>query len=927
MSGIFWARRTRSWWLLASALVALTGHGAGPADFQRPFMSLEPVRGEVPLLVVLLGPDDPAERPALGRDEIEANVFGPAPSRLPDEIVDSAIAKSDDRVYVWYRDGTVSSGRGEELMVHRTPEPYALPSGRTPADIVGLAIDAAGDRVHAWYRDGTKSIGNSRDLGAHAAPSAYTLPPGQSPESIVGMAMSPDGRVHAWYADGSTSVGSADDLDALAAPTRYTLADDGGPETLAGLGIARDGRVHAWTRAGTVSIGHRLALDASRAPKRYSLRRKTVQSYFEEISGGAFGFTRADVIGWLRASDDPSTPERDESSRDFIHRADEGLKGAWLIREVEKRSAFRFRDYDTRPRDGVVTEQELAVLWIYPGGGGARGRETAPKRVEVPSLSGGVELPYLVRGGESMSWATMAHELAHQTLGLPDLYPVGGTVSAGSSWDLDERRALDGFALPAGLAASDLVALAVAGSNDRVYAWYRDGRVSSGGSRQLDAHRPPKAFTTPPGLVPGDVVAAAIAKSDDRVYVWYGNGTVSSGTSTDLDLHRPPQPFSLPPGKRVSDLLAVAIARATAAGEDERVFAWYADGTVSIGSSRDLDSVRAPYAFSLPPGVVPSDLVDAGIASDDTVYAWYRYRYGGAGPFSLMSDEADGSHLDPWLKMKLGWLRPTVVDGDGWYLLGPAGRQPQALLLHDPRRGDDEYFLVENRWPVGSHEDRSVDAGIAVWHVDEGYARGYVQQGRDAGAWGRNTLTLLHSGGASPSDVPERTLWDGSEAATGYDLTPVSHPARLRWRDGSSAGTALKFIPRSGALAAVYVDVPPLGRAGLAERTMQTACTAPPVVAAGAQADVAVIALDGKGRRLRDASVTLTVGGGHFESSGGRTASGLSDTAGNFAARWQTPDRDALASDLDYRLEVRASRSGYVPTTADCRVRVVLRLP
>jgi hypothetical protein len=896
--------------------------GASLADFAAPFMNVQPMTGEVPLLVVLMGPADPADAPAVAARTIEDMVFGPATSRQPESIVGMAIAKSDDHSYVWFDDGTVSSGTTGKLMAYRPPEAFTLPPGKTPREIVGIGIAGTADRVYTWYSDRTVSVGTTRDLDAHVPPYGYTLPPGKSPANIVAMDIAANDHVYAWYDDGTMSVGTSADLDAYSPTVAYTLPAGVTPGQLSGIGLAMDNRAYAWTRLGTVSAGDPKRLDNFRLPYRYSVRQKTVQSYFEEVSHGAFTYKKAAVIGWLRATDDPRTPNVDESTHDFIYGPAEGRKGEWLIQEVEKRTTFRFADYDTNPRDGKVTHRELAVLWVYPGGSGARGRETDPALVKVPSLSQGVELGYLVRGSETMSWATMAHELAHQTLQLPDLYPADGTVSGGRSWDLDEQRGLYGFGIPGNRTPQQIVALGIAGSNDWVYAWYRDGAVSAGTTDDLSKYRPPEPFSLPPGLSTADIVAGAIAGSNDRVYMWYANATVSSGNSTDLDLYRPAEPFSLPPGKRIQDIVGIAIA-----GTDDRVFAWYSDGTVSIGITRDLDQHRPPYPFAMPPGVSRQDIIDMAIAKDDTVYAWYRHRYAGAGPFSLMGDEADGSHLDPWSKMKLGWLKPEIISTDRWYLLPPVESHNHAVILYDPAHGTREYYIVENRWPVGSHEDNMADAGLVIWHIDEAYTQFYIDRNRKTGAWGRNTVKLVYAGGAPPAGALADALWDGSAAANGYSATPTSHPGRLRWTDDSSSNIGVWFIPEAGPEAQVYFDLPPLARSGLPHTAIQAACTATSVVLAGQHGQVRVFALSGDGRRLSGATVDLSAGGGWFEGSTAATVTGTTNSAGVFKTVWHTPERSAFTTDIQYLFSAVVSKTGYSAGGGKCLTNVMVKPP
>lgn len=200
----------------------------------------------------------------------------------------------------------------------------------------------------------------------------------------------------------------------------------------------------------------------------------------------------------------------------------------------------------------------------------------------------------------------------------------GGTVSVGVSSQLECHRRQSNYSVAAGIAGqagkspTDIVAIAIACLDGHTYVWYRDGTVSSGSSDDLDRARAPYSYTLPPGKSPADIVGVGIA-SDDHVFAWYRDGTVSSGTSNDLDRYRAPYRYSLPSGKTPADIVGIAIACL-----DGHTYVWYRDGTVSSGSSADLDRARAPYTYTLPPGKTPTDVVDMGIAKDDRVYAWYR---------------------------------------------------------------------------------------------------------------------------------------------------------------------------------------------------------------------------------------------------------------------------------------------------------------
>jgi M6 family metalloprotease-like protein len=117
--------------------------------------------------------------------------------------------------------------------------------------------------------------------------------------------------------------------------------------------------------------------------------------------------------------------------------------------------------------------------------------------------------------------------------------------------------------------------------------------------------------------------------------------------------------------------------------------------------------------------------------------------YGSGGsrnfPYSLMGatvtapeDDLIMFHLDPYNKLRLGWLRPEIltVDTRGCFELRAAetvvGPEPEAYLVYDPARGTNEYFLLEHRLPMTLNYDGDPwftgrlalpDQGLAVWYV------------------------------------------------------------------------------------------------------------------------------------------------------------------------------------------------------------------
>jgi len=99
-------------------------------------------------------------------------------------------------------------------------------------------------------------------------------------------------------------------------------------------------------------------------------------------------------------------------------------------------------------------------------------------------------------------------------------------------------------------------------------------------------------------------------------------------------------------------------------------------------------------------------------------------QHGGVGSYSIMSDVwgqgTDGTlpgQLDPWSKIKLGWLHPTPITTDGTYSLQPSVMAPEVFILDDPYP-EGEYLLIENRHAM-SFDEGLPASGALIWHIDE----------------------------------------------------------------------------------------------------------------------------------------------------------------------------------------------------------------
>jgi hypothetical protein len=164
-------------------------------------------------------------------------------------------------------------------------------------------------------------------------------------------------------------------------------------------------------------------------------------------------------------------------------------------------------------------------------------------------------------------------------------------------------------------------------------------------------------------------------------------------------------------------------------------------------------------------------------------------------------------HIDPYHKLKWGWLNPQLADHSGTYTLRDAGTTGDALILFSPYFGIDEFFILENRWRGSSYDKYRTNEmmeGLALWHC--------IQDPNLSNDWARRAVHLRR---ASPNLDDNgniqwsKTLFDGNDPERGYDLTDESTPQNLRFHNGMPSRIRIKNISPSGPTMSVYVDIPP----------------------------------------------------------------------------------------------------------------------
>jgi hypothetical protein len=182
-------------------------------------------------------------------------------------IVGIGIAKSNDRVYTWFNDGTVTQGDSGNLQKYgmRRARSYQVPGG-SPLDIVAMSI-AGNDHVYTWYTDGTRSVGTSTNLGAYQGRQSVNLH-GKSMSDVVGIGIAgSNDHVYIWYNDQTRSVGTSQDFQAYQTPQHYDLFNDPlkpgialTPLDIVEIDITKTDLVHTWFRNGIHATGSSIQL-------------------------------------------------------------------------------------------------------------------------------------------------------------------------------------------------------------------------------------------------------------------------------------------------------------------------------------------------------------------------------------------------------------------------------------------------------------------------------------------------------------------------------------------------------------------------------------------------------------------------------------------------------------------------------------------
>lgn len=186
----------------------------------------------------------------------------------------------------------------------------------------------------------------------------------------------------------------------------------------------------------------------------------------------------------------------------------------------------------------------------------------------------------------------------------------------------------------------------------------------------------------------------------------------------------------------------------------------------------------------------------------------------GIGPWCYMSYGSWGLSLDDqfsgetpvnagaWVRHAMGWSAPLRGTGvKSLSAVGDALTSPEDSLLRVDTNTASEYFLVENRQPVGY--DRGLEGllenytgGLAIWHVDESIG---------ANRFDRRRLADIEEADNTLEAYASTNLW---YAGNGEVFGKTSSPSSAL-NNGSSSGVTLSRFSASGDVMELTVEVAP----------------------------------------------------------------------------------------------------------------------
>jgi M6 family metalloprotease-like protein len=203
---------------------------------------------------------------------------------------------------------------------------------------------------------------------------------------------------------------------------------------------------------------------------------------------------------------------------------------------------------------------------------------------------------------------------------------------------------------------------------------------------------------------------------------------------------------------------------------------WYSSTQGTIARKAGLVAHEAAHGL-----IGAGDMYDNNMGSPNLPYD--------ADNYSMMDVDSTSAHLDPFHKLKTGWLSFTASELKTMsFSLTPTATSNSARILYGSR-GVKEYFIVEQRAKTG-FDSSLPDAGVLVWHIieDATTAQTHSPPATWSGGWSRWAIRL-------ETYVPLKT---------GDALVSLHN---LRWANGEPSGFGVWVKSLSSTSASIDVVV------------------------------------------------------------------------------------------------------------------------
>ena len=187
----------------------------------------------------------------------------------------------------------------------------------------------------------------------------------------------------------------------------------------------------------------------------------------------------------------------------------------------------------------------------------------------------------------------------------------------------------------------------------------------------------------------------------------------------------------------------------------------------------------------------------------------------GGGSWTTHDNQYEGAiptHLDPWSKTVLGFIRPLEIQNNGTYeVVNFKAEQPAVLKLKTT--DESEYFLIENRQFTGFDlglADQVVSPGIAIWHIDEQQLKNRQYNTNES-----HKAVDLEEANESRLGYAEldqqhvfRLYYDHYFSGNGYERFTTTSSPTSKVYSGANSGVAVTVLDPNSEAMTVSVKVP-----------------------------------------------------------------------------------------------------------------------